>query len=325
MNEAGQSKTPFLFGINFEIEEGFFVPNPLQQDDILFDFNGISNTKNEKSTIPDFRFDTFPEDFATYQKRFDHVMHGLQNGDSHLVNLTIKTPIQSSLSLCDIFTHSRTMYRLFLPEKFVCFSPEIFVKIENGKIRTFPMKGTIDTSVENASETILNDPKEIHEHCASVDLLSDELRKIATDVNVKRFRYIDRLKTNKGEILQVSSEIEGTLPENYLSTLGSLIFNLLPAGSIVGVPKEPSLEIIRKAEQEPRGFYTGVAGYFDGKILDSCVLIRFIEQQNGALFFRSGGGITINSVCENEYCEAIRKIYLPFSPLNPPQGDLPNG
>ena len=312
MNEAGRSKTPFLFGINYEISEGFFVSNPLQQHDILFDFNGINNAKNETDIIPDFRFDTFPEDFDTYQKRFDRVMRGLQRGNSQLINLTIKTPLQSSLSLRNIFTHSRTMYRLYVPETFVCFSPEIFVKIENGNIRTFPMKGTIDVSVENAAETILNDPKEIAEHRASVDLLCDDLREIATDLTVRRFRYIDTLKTNKGKILQVSSEIEGTLPDNWAANIGTLLFKLLPAGSIAGVPKNASLEIIREAEQESRGYYTGIAGYFDGKTLDTCVLIRFIEHQGDKLFFRSGGGVTINSVCEKEYREAIRKVYLPF-------------
>ena len=312
MNEAGSSKTPFLFGINYEMDEGFFVLNPLQQQDILFDFNGVSNIKNEENAIPKFSFSATPEDFQTYQKRFETVMNGLRSGDSRLVNLTIKTPVQSSLSLRDIFTYSRTMYRLYLPQKFVCFSPEIFVKIENGKIYTYPMKGTIDAGIENAAEVILNDPKETAEHRDSVDLLCNDLSEIATNVNVKRFRYIDRLKTSKGEILQVSSEIEGTLPENYLLTLGSLLFKLLPGGSIAGAPKETSLNIIREAEQEPRGYYTGIAGYFDGKTLDTCVLIRFIEQQNDALFFRSGGGITINSICEKEYREAIRKVYLPF-------------
>ena len=312
MNEAGMSGTPFFFGINYEMSEGFFVLNPLQQHDILFDFNGVSNVENSENTVPDFSFESFPEDFSTYQKRFEKVMHGLHCGESHLVNLTIKTPVKSSLSLHDIFMHSRTMYRLYLPATFVCFSPETFVKISNGRICTYPMKGTIAAGIENATDIILNNHKEIAEHRTSVDSLCNDLRKIATNVKVNRFRYIDTLQTNKGEILQVSSEIEGTLPENHLESIGTLIFKLLPAGSISGEPKAATLNIIREAEQELRGYYTGIAGYFDGKSLDTCVLIRFIEQQNNALFFRSGSGITVNSICENEYSEAIRKIYLPF-------------
>jgi para-aminobenzoate synthetase component 1 len=326
MNEAGRTNTPFLFGVDFEMNEGFFVRNPLQQRDILFDINGISNAKIYEGNISNFRFDSFPEDFSTYQKRFNIVMDGLCRGDSYLTNLTIKTPVRSSVSLRDIFTYSRTMYRLFLPGKFVCFSPERFVKITNRKIYTYPMKGTIDANIENAADIILNDYKETAEHNTIVDLLRNDLSCVAADVIVKRFRYIDSLKTNMGEILQVSSEIEGVLPDNYLENIGSLVFKLLPAGSISGAPKKATINIICEAEHEPRGFYTGIAGYFDGKELDTCVLIRFIEQSNDALFFRSGGGITMNSVCENEYNEAIQKIYLPFSsPLNPPQGDLPTG
>jgi para-aminobenzoate synthetase component 1 len=314
MNEAGRTSTPFLFGVDFEMNEGFFVCNPLQQRDILFDINGISNTKNYEVIIPNFRFDSFPEDFSTYQKRFDLIMNELCRGNSYLTNLTIKTPVQSSLSLYDIFTYSRTVYRLFLPEKFVCFSPERFVKSKNKKIYTYPMKGTIDANIENAADIILNDYKETAEHNTIVDLLRNDLSRVATDVNVRRFRYIDSLKTNKGEILQVSSEIEGALPDDYLRNIGSLIFELLPAGSISGAPKKATIDIIREAEQESRGFYTGIAGYFDGKNLDTCVLIRFIEQRGDGLFFRSGGGITVNSICESEYREAIQKIYLPFQP-----------
>ena len=110
----------------------------------------------------------------------------------------------------------------------------------------------------------------------------------------------------------MSSEIEGILPEGYLDSLGNLVIDLLPAGSVSGAPKEATLGIIGDAEKEPRGFYTGVAGYFDGESLDSFVLIRFIEQHGGHFFFRSGGGITANSDCRKEYEEAIHKVYLPF-------------
>ncbi len=150
------------------------------------------------------------------------------------------------------------------------------------------------------------------EHNTIVELTCNDLRRVATGVKVNRFRYIDRLKTNNGEILQTSSEVEGTLPENYLDAIGSLFFKLLPAGSISGSPRESTLSLIREVEQEPRGFYSGVAGYFDGTNLDSAVLIRFMEQDDSKFYFRSGGGITIDSRCENEYREAVQKVYLPF-------------
>ena len=73
------------------------------------------------------------------------------------------------------------------------------------------------------------------------------------------------------------------------------------------------MRAIADAEGEPRGFYTGICGYFDGEALDSGVMIRFIEQQaDGSLRYRSGGGITINSQCAEEYREVCQKVYLPF-------------
>jgi para-aminobenzoate synthetase component 1 len=87
----------------------------------------------------------------------------------------------------------------------------------------------------------------------------------------------------------------------------------LPAGSVTGAPKAKTVEIIKAAEQEPRGFYTGILGIFDGKQLDSGVMIRFIEKVDGRFFYRSGGGITTQSDCKAEYEEAINKIYVPVN------------
>jgi para-aminobenzoate synthetase component 1 len=71
------------------------------------------------------------------------------------------------------------------------------------------------------------------------------------------------------------------------------------------------MEIIREAEGEERGYYTGVFGYYDGNVLDSGVMIRFIERQGTKYFYRSGGGITTQSVAESEYQEVIDKVYVP--------------
>ena len=308
MNEAGRKRDPFLFAVDFEMQEGFFIAEPLSQQEVLFDIKGISNTPAPVSYL----FEADPEDYTTYRRRFNKVMQVLKRGDSYLTNLTIKTPLRSSLTLEEIFRFSRTPYKLYLRGRWVCFSPECFVRIDNNTIDTYPMKGTIDAVLPNARKIILSDEKEAAEHNTIVDLLRNDLSRIAEDVQVKRFRYIEEVKTHKGVLLQVSSEIAGTLPEDWRDRLGNLFFELLPAGSVSGSPKEATLRIIREAEREPRGFYTGVAGYFDGERLESFVLIRFIEQHEEALYFRSGGSITSNSSCRKEYEEAIQKVYLPF-------------
>ena len=88
---------------------------------------------------------------------------------------------------------------------------------------------------------------------------------------------------------------------------------LLPAGSVTGAPKHMTMEIIKKAEGYDRSWYTGIAGIFDGERVDSGVLIRYIEHIDGKLFFKSGGGITYQSQCKDEYNEMISKVYVPFA------------
>ena len=88
---------------------------------------------------------------------------------------------------------------------------------------------------------------------------------------------------------------------------------MLPAGSITGAPKQKTVKIIRETEGYDRGYYTGVFGIFDGRDLDSCVLIRFIENIEGQLVYKSGGGITFQSDPWKEYNEMIKKVYVPVT------------
>lgn len=313
MNRCGEKRSPFLFILNFELTEGYFVENPLGQDDVLFRMGGYGNDKDVlTSATEQDKIDIFPLSADEYKKRFDIVRSGLYSGNSFLANLTVKTKIGISLSLYEIFQRSKAPYSLYIPGRFVCFSPERFVKIEEGQISTNPMKGTIDASIPNAEQLILTDFKEKAEHNTIVDLLRNDLSLSATDVRVSRFRYVEKIRARNKEILQVSSEIKGTLSCDYKEHLGDIIFKMLPAGSISGAPKASTVRLIQAAEKESRGYYTGIAGYFDGSVLDSAVLIRFIEEDEGKMYFRSGGGVTAYSDWEEEYKEVLNKIYLPF-------------
>lgn len=310
MNRRGAAGTPFLFGVDFELYEGFFAEHPLENKAILFTAGETGNAPVPCPPAIPPQLEALPVDAGTYRRKFDIVRRGLMRGDSFLLNLTERTPIRTNLTLEEIFRHSRARYKLLLPGRCVCFSPESFVQIHDGEIFTYPMKGTLDASLPDAANRLLNDYKELCEHYTIVDLLRNDLNRIATDVRVRRFRYVEKIRTIRGEILQTSSEIGGTLPADWHSRLGDLIFQLLPAGSISGAPKPATLRLIREAEGTPRGFYTGVFGYYDGKSLDSAVMIRYIEQEGDRLYFRSGGGITINSQADDEYREVLEKVYL---------------
>ena len=227
---------------------------------------------------------------------------------------------------------------------FVCFSPETFVRIKGGRIYSYPMKGTLDASLPDAEKLLMEDRKEAAEHATIVDLIRNDLSRVAENVRVDKYRYIDVLHTNKGDILQTSSEISGRLPEDYPHHLGKILDAQLPAGSITGAPKDKTMQIIQEAEGYDRGFYTGIMGIYDQGELNSAVMIRFIEEETSPvdfeadgeknfnasegkgdeasegkrdeasrkLYFKAGGGITSKSDCRREYEEVIQKIYLPF-------------
>ena len=312
INEQARLGLPFLFGVDFELKEGFFVEDPLTDSSILFRCGAVGNEGVAPRLTQTPQIEVGEMSRRSYLDHFSIIRDGLLHGDCFLANLTERTPIRTNCSLEEIFYRSGSYYKLYYPNRFVCFSPECFVRIAHGQIHSYPMKGTIDATIPNAEEQLLSNYKELAEHYTIVDLIRNDLSMVAKRVRVARFRYVDRLETLHGEILQTSSEVVGQLDDDWQAHLGDSLFRLLPAGSISGAPKASTLDLIRRAEAVPRGFYTGVFGYFDGQTLDSAVMIRFIEEKDGSLFFRSGGGVTIQSSAEAEYDEVRTKIYLPF-------------
>lgn len=313
MDELSERKEPFFFLINFLMDKvRIFTQNEIQKNSLLIDFPNVTSVTDEHVKVPKFDWKSFPETLKDYQKGFDIVQENLKKGNSYLTNYTRKTEIETNLTLEDIFKFSKAKYKILVPDEFICFSPETFIEVVDNKIFTHPMKGTIDAEIEDAENILKNDPKEKAEHYTVVDLLRNDLSMVANNVKVKDFQRIDFIKTKQKNLLAMSSEIEGEIKQEFQNKIGSILQKLLPAGSILGAPKPKTLEIILETEKYDRGFYTGIAGYFDGKNLDSCVMIRFIEKENGKFFFKSGGGITHQSDLISEYEEMKNKIYVPI-------------
>lgn len=314
LNKWGSQQIPFLFIVDFELKKPLaFRLSEIDPEKIRYNFNGFSNVRDNRTPDHSLQLKKFPIGINAFRDKFDKVIRHLAYGDSYLTNLTIRTELEIGGTLEDLFFASKAKYKLLFGDEFLVFSPETFVQIRDGKIFSYPMKGTIDASVPFASEKILNDRKELAEHVTIVDLIRNDLSAVASQVNVVRFRYIDELITNEKKLLQVSSEIAGNLDPDFQSRMGEILVKLLPAGSVSGAPKDKTLEIIRQAEEQDRGYYTGVLGVYDGKVFDSGVMIRFIERQEEKYFYRSGGGITTQSVLESEYQEAIDKVYVPVN------------
>lgn len=346
INRLASQDEPFLFVINYQGDKAFIRQlSDINPEECLFDFEGRGNSsdemKNNSEKIAEISWQIAPPLYEDYERSFGIVKNNIMAGNSYLTNLTCKVPVSCNLSLEDIFHRAKGKYKLLLRRKrnlnpFVCFSPETFVRIKNGRIYSYPMKGTLDASLPDAEKQLMEDRKEAAEHATIVDLIRNDLSRVAENVRVDKYRYIDVLHTNKGDILQTSSEISGRLPEDYQEHLGEILDAQLPAGSITGAPKDKTMQIIHEAEGYDRGFYTGIMGIYDQGELNSAVMIRFIEEETSPvdfeadgeknfkasegkgdeasrkLYFKAGGGITSKSDCRKEYEEVIQKIYLPF-------------
>lgn len=373
INRLASQDEPFLFVINYQGDKAFIRQlSDINPEECLFDFEGRGNLSHAwKETLKEETSETTwqiePPLYEDYERSFNIVKNNIMAGNSYLTNLTCKVPVSCNLSLEEIFHRAKGKYKLLLRRKrtqaedkahlkeeaqnkahlkeenieenltpFVCFSPETFVKIKGGRIYSYPMKGTLDASLPNAEKLLMEDRKEAAEHATIVVLIRNDLSRVAEDVRVDKYRYVDVLHTNKGDILQTSSEISGRLPEDYRQHLGEILDAQLPAGSITGAPKDKTMQIIQEAEGYDRGFYTGIMGIYDQGELNSAVMIRFIEEETSPvdfeadgeknfkanegkkpkesrkLYFKAGGGITSKSDCRREYEEVIQKIYLPF-------------
>ena len=357
INQLASQDEPFLFVINYQGDKAFIrLLSDINPEECLFDFEGRGNLSHawketwkegtSEEEISETTWQIEPPLYEDYERSFNIVKSNIMAGNSYLTNLTCRVPVSCNLSLEEIFHRAKGKYKLLLRRKrnltpFVCFSPETFVRIKGGRIYSYPMKGTLDASLPNAEKLLMEDRKEAAEHATIVDLIRNDLSRVAEDVRVDKYRYIDVLHTNKGDILQTSSEISGRLPEDYRQHLGEILDAQLPAGSITGAPKDKTMQIIQEAEGYDRGFYTGIMGIYDQGELNSAVMIRFIEEEtspvdfeadgeknfktskgkasegkepkaSGKLYFKAGGGITSKSDCRKEYEEVIQKIYLPF-------------
>lgn len=312
MNNWGSQRIPFIFVIDFEMEKIIIE----RLDSLNFGLSFQIGKYQFQSFMPkdsELHYEYFPISLNDYKSRFERVKNELAYGNSFLLNLTAATEFQTDNKLSDFYQSAQAKYKLLLDDEFVCFSPETFVQIKDNQIFSYPMKGTSIVKVDPNGTMLLNDLKENAEHATIVDLIRNDLSRVSKNVSLNKFKYLNLIETDTQHLYQMSSEIVGDLREDFNQEIGTLLFKLLPAGSISGSPKLKTCEIIKEVEFESRSYYTGIVGLFDGKNLDSGVMIRCIEQNGSLMRYRSGGGITFMSKLEDEYQELINKIYVPVS------------
>ncbi len=188
-------------------------------------------------------------------------------------------------------------------------SPELLVKVENGRVATCPIAGTRprgETAAEDQqlAEELLADEKELAEHRMLVDLGRNDLGKIATfgTVETKDLMHIQRFS----HVMHIVTNVEGDLALEY--SMYDALKACLPAGTVSGAPKIRAMEIIEELETEKRGPYAGAVGYlgFNGN-MDVCITIRTIVFTAGKSYLQAGAGIVADSDPATEHEETLRK------------------
>jgi anthranilate synthase component I len=191
----------------------------------------------------------------------------------------------------------------------VCSSPEILVRVRDGKVTIRPIAGTRPRGATPAedralAQSLLEDPKERAEHLMLLDLGRNDVGRVSRmgSVEVTDSFFIERYS----QVMHIVSNVEGRLDPKH-DALAALVAGF-PAGTVSGAPKVRAMEIIDELEREKRGPYAGCIGYFgaDGE-MDTCIVLRTAVVKNGRMTVQAGAGIVYDSDPAAEHEECVNK------------------
>ena len=188
-------------------------------------------------------------------------------------------------------------------------SPETLVRLQDGRLVTFPVAGSRPRGKDEAEdealiEDLMADAKELSEHNMLVDLGRNDLGRISKfgSVEVTKYQMIHKYS----KIMHICSQVEGNIRKDKDAL--DAIQSVLPAGTLSGAPKIRACEIIDELEPEPRGIYGGALGYIDfSGNLDTCIAIRMAVKKKNKVYVQAGGGIVADSKPDMEYEESANK------------------
>ncbi|MBB4122410.1 aminodeoxychorismate synthase component I [Martelella radicis] len=273
----------------------------------------------EKRSETPFLFDLEPAwDFAAYRKRFEPLHAHLMAGDCYQGNLTF--PINARwqgdpLAAFHAYAERQPVrYGAYLElagPRILSRSPELFFKVDdNGFIETHPMKGTAPRGTTAAGDeaivaAMLDDEKTLAENCMIVDLLRNDISRIAEpgSVHVPKLFEIETYPT----LHQMVSHVRAKL--NADAGIAAIFSALFPCGSVTGAPKISAMKILRRLEDGPRGAYCGAIGHIapDGAMRFNVAIRTITLFDDGRAVFNVGGGIVLDSTARAEYEEALLK------------------
>lgn len=251
-----------------------------------------------------------------YKKAVTKLKEYIISGDVYIANMTQRFWCYNEEESFDIYKKLRSInkapfsaYLNFEDFQIISSSPERFIQVFKNKAHTRPIKGTkprghnVEEDEKNKLE-LINSEKDKAELLMVVDLERNDFSKVCKPHTVK---VTENFKLEEyATVFHLVSTVEGELKENVSSV--RCIKECFPGGSITGTPKIRSMEIIEELEGIKRNIYTGSIGYFDFRgNCDFNIVIRTIIKKDNKAFFGVGGGITYDSIEEDEYNETLDK------------------
>ena len=274
---------------------------PITKDD-------VSNQKNIQ-----IKSNYKKEDYLKIVKKAKKYIH---SGDIFQV-------VPSQRFQCEYILSAKTLYRSLRrlnPSPFlvnlnfdniglVASSPEILVRVRDGKVTIRPIAGTrkrgkTTNEDRKLSNELLNDQKELAEHLMLLDLGRNDVGRVA---NVGTVSVTEKMIVEYySHVMHIVSNVEGDLKKN-MDSIDALISGF-PAGTVSGAPKIRAMEIIEELENVNRSFYGGAMGYFDSNgQMDTCISLRTGLIKDNNLYVQAGGGVVYDSDPEKEFQETINK------------------
>ncbi len=251
-----------------------------------------------------------------YKKAVAKLKDYIVSGDVYIANMTQRFWCYNDDESFNIYKKLRSInkapfsaYLNFDDFQIISSSPERFVQVINNKAHTRPIKGTRPRGNNKKEDEVnqlelINSEKDKAELLMVVDLERNDFSKVCKPHTVK---VTENFKLEEyATVFHLVSTVEGELKNNVSSV--RCIKECFPGGSITGTPKIRAMEIIEELEKVKRNIYTGSIGYFDFRgNCDFNIVIRTIVKKDNKAYFGVGGGITYDSIEEDEYNETLDK------------------
>ena len=252
-----------------------------------------------------------------YEENVRRIQDYIRAGDAFQVVLSQRLRMRLQAAPFDLYRVLRSLnpspylYYLDLDGfQLVGSSPEVMVRLEEGRVIVRPIAGTrprgaTPTDDEALGRELLADPKELAEHLMLLDLGRNDVGRVAKfgSVEVRERMSIERYS----HVLHMVSTVDGELGEGL--TALDVFRATFPAGTVSGAPKVRAMEIIDELEPIRRGPYAGAVGYIahGGRAMDLAIAIRTVVAQGGYAHVQAGAGIVADSVPATEYEETLNK------------------